>query len=74
MRAFFIFMVSSPLKETTQLIIIFIFLDLQPYRISQDLVQEIKITLDIFKYKRICGTYTPWNITQPLKRIHLNQF
>ena len=21
-----------------------------------------------------CGTYTPWNITQPLKRIHLNQF
>ena len=20
------------------------------------------------------GTYTPWNITQPLKRIHLNQF
>ena len=19
-----------------------------------------------------CGTYTPWNITQPLKRIHLN--
>ena len=20
-----------------------------------------------------CGTYTPWNITQPLKRIHLNQ-
>ena len=23
---------------------------------------------------RKCGTYTPWNITQPLKRIHLNQF
>ena len=21
-----------------------------------------------------CGAYTPWNITQPLKRIHLNQF
>ena len=21
-----------------------------------------------------CGTYTPWNITQPLERIHLNQF
>ena len=21
-----------------------------------------------------CGTYTPWNITQPIKRIHLNQF
>ena len=21
-----------------------------------------------------CGTYIPWNITQPLKRIHLNQF
>ena len=21
-----------------------------------------------------CGTYTQWNITQPLKRIHLNQF
>ena len=20
------------------------------------------------------GTYTPWNITQPLKRIHLNWF
>ena len=23
---------------------------------------------------RKCGTYTQWNITQPLKRIHLNQF
>ena len=23
---------------------------------------------------RICGTYTQWNITQPLKRIPLNQF
>jgi len=21
-----------------------------------------------------CGTYTQWNITQPLQRIHLNQF
>ena len=21
-----------------------------------------------------CGTYTPWNITQPLKRFHLIQF
>ena len=21
-----------------------------------------------------CGTYTQWNITQPLKRMHLNQF
>ena len=21
-----------------------------------------------------CGTYTQWSITQPLKRIHLNQF
>ena len=21
-----------------------------------------------------CGTYTQWNITQPLERIHLNQF
>ena len=21
-----------------------------------------------------CGTYTQWNITQPLKRVHLNQF
>ena len=24
--------------------------------------------------KGSCGTYTPWTITQPLKRIHLNQF
>ena len=24
--------------------------------------------------KGSCGTYTPWNITQPLERIHLNQF
>ena len=24
--------------------------------------------------KGSCGTYTPWNITQPLKGIHLNQF
>ena len=23
---------------------------------------------------RQCGTYTQWSITQPLKRIHLNQF
>ena len=23
---------------------------------------------------RSCGTYTQWSITQPLKRIHLNQF
>ena len=21
-----------------------------------------------------CGTYTQWSITQPLRRIHLNQF
>ena len=21
-----------------------------------------------------CGTYTQWSITQPLKRIHMNQF
>ena len=24
--------------------------------------------------KESCGTYTQWSITQPLKRIHLNQF
>ena len=24
--------------------------------------------------KKNCGTYTLWSITQPLKRIHLNQF
>ena len=24
--------------------------------------------------ERSCGTYTQWSITQPLKRIHLNQF
>ena len=24
--------------------------------------------------KESCGTYTQWNITQPLKRMHLNQF
>ena len=24
--------------------------------------------------KESCGTYTQWNITQPLERIHLNQF
>ena len=23
---------------------------------------------------RKLGTYTPWSITQPLKRIHLNEF
>ena len=23
---------------------------------------------------KMLGQYTPWNITQPLKRIHLNQF
>ena len=26
------------------------------------------------KWITICGTYTQWSITQPLKRIHLNQF
>ena len=26
------------------------------------------------KKKESFGTYTQWNITQPLKRIHLNQF
>ena len=24
--------------------------------------------------RKLCGTYTQWSITQPLKRIHLNQF
>ena len=24
--------------------------------------------------KESCGTYTQWSITQPLKRVHLNQF
>ena len=31
--------------------------------------KEIKILK-----KGSCGTYTLWNITQPLKRFHLNQF
>ena len=36
-------------------------------------------TTDWFKlgkevHKESCGTYTQWSITQPLKRIHLNQF
>ena len=26
------------------------------------------------KWIRKCGTHTQWSITQPLKRIHLNQF
>ena len=26
------------------------------------------------EWKKSCGTYTQWSITQPLKRIHLNQF
>ena len=26
------------------------------------------------EWTKICGTYTQWNITQLLKRIHLNQF
>ena len=26
------------------------------------------------KWIRSCGTYTQWNITQLLKRMHLNQF
>ena len=34
---------------------------------------------DIYAHQQMngwgsCGTYTPWNITQPLERIHLNQF
>ena len=31
-----------------------------------------KLEIDNRKINR--STYTPWNITQPLKRIHLNQF
>ena len=27
-----------------------------------------------FLVSQFCGTYTQWNITQPLKRMHLNQF
>ena len=26
------------------------------------------------EWKASCGTYTQWSITEPLKRIHLNQF
>ena len=29
---------------------------------------------DEWRNEESCGTYTQWNITQPLKRIHLNQF
>ena len=26
------------------------------------------------RIRKLCGTYTQWSITQPLKIIHLNQF
>ena len=31
-------------------------------------------SLNVFTYNDTYGTYTQWSITQPLKRIHLNQF
>ena len=43
----------------------------------RDIVQETEIkTIPMEKKckKESCGTYTQWSITQPLKRIHLNQF
>ena len=47
---------------------------------TRDLFMKIRDTKGTFHAKmgtikdRNGGTYTPWNITQPLKRIHLNQF
>ena len=35
---------------------------------------EMSYTSIMFLIFKICGTYTQWSITQPLKRIHLNQF
>ena len=36
--------------------------------------EKNKIEKKIIKKKESCGTYTLWNITQLLKRMHLNQF
>ena len=51
-------------------------------RLSGAFLKKKKVFQDFFqnaKQKQIdkkesYGTYTQWNITQPLKRIHLNQF
>ena len=36
--------------------------------------RKVMTNLDGILKSKDCGTYTLWNITQPLKRIQLNQF
>ena len=47
-------------------------------RLGSELTQNRCIRcLAVFQegvHQESCGTYTQWNIIQPLKRIHLNQF
>ena len=45
---------------------------LQYYKVIS--LQLIKINEKKKKRKECCGAYTQWNITQSLKRTHLNQF
>ncbi|KAB0338164.1 hypothetical protein FD755_025327 [Muntiacus reevesi] len=39
-----------------------------------EVMPDLYFYRDPEEIEKDCGTFTPWNITQPLKRIHLNQF
>ena len=43
-------------------------------RITVALEKTLEGLLDCKEIQLVHGTYTQWSITQPLKRIHLNQF
>ena len=51
-----------------------LWIDLNP-QLSQALAQTPQPRCpSADEWKESCGTYIQWSITQPLKRIHLNQF
>ena len=59
-------------------------IEIPPFTIGQQELENMTVyTISMalgrqtfsLKLKKIsCGTYTQWSITQPLTRIHLNQF
>ena len=45
-----------------------------PWQIHVDIWQNQYNIVKLKNLKKSSGSYAQWNITQPLKRIHLNQF
>ena len=41
---------------------------------SEEELKSLLMKMKEESEKESCGTYTQWSITQPSKRIHLNQF